>query len=154
MACILLIAVVYMCTKSCVPKCHKLVQKLCQKAKNALMFNSILRYFMMTYLGLTTGSCLVIHDAIIDPETADGLSVSLAITILVIFCLMIWPIQRVIFKNKKKLLDPQFRQKYGTLYTPCETHKGILPLLFITIFCVRRLLVAMTCAFLIKQPLL
>ena len=67
---------------------------------------------------------------------------------------MIWPITMVVIKNRKRLIDPDFRQRYGTLYTPCETHNGVMPLLFITIFCVRRLLVAMVSAFLVQYPML
>ena len=68
---------------------------------------------------------------------------------LIVFFLMAIPLTVVVIKNskKKKLLDPSFRQKFGTLYTPCETHKGVLPLLFITIFVVRRLLVAIITGF-------
>ena len=117
-----------------------------------LMFNSILRYFMMIYLGLTTGSCLVVNRALEKPDSADKLSLTLAIFILISFSIMIWPLTRVILTNRSRLDDQNFRQSYGTLYTPCDTHKGILPLLFITIFFVRRLLVAIVSTFLVRHP--
>ena len=154
LACLILIVLVYFCIKKCAPKCHRAIQRLCQRLKNMLMFNSILRYFMMIYLGLTTGSCLVIHNAIVDPRSSDTLSLALAIMILAVFALMIWPLTRVVIKNKARLLDPDFRQRFGTLYIPCETHRGVIPLLFIAIFCTRRLLVAIVSVFFVNYPLL
>ena len=152
-ACIVLIVLVYFIVKKCVPKCNKSVQKLCQRVKNMLMFNSILRYFMMIYLGLTTGSCLIITKALQDPDNFNQLTLTLAIIVLITFSIMIWPLTHIILKNRKRLVDPNFRQSYGTLYTPCETHAGVWPLLFITVFLVRRLLIAMVSSFLINYPL-
>ena len=115
-----------------------------------LMFNSILRYFMMIYLSLTTGSCLVIDRALRDPESVNGFALSLSIIVLISFSIMVWPLTYVIVKkDEKQLVDPNFKQSYGTLYTPCETHKGIWPLLFITVFLVRRLLIAIVSTLLV-----
>ena len=67
LACVALIVLVYLFSKFCMPKCHNLIKKLCIRVKHMLMFNSILRYFMMIYLSITTGCCLVLHEAIVNP---------------------------------------------------------------------------------------
>jgi len=59
--CIVLIILVSLCMKSCVPKCHKAMKGLCQRLKNMLMFNSLLRFYIIGYLSLASGSCMIIN---------------------------------------------------------------------------------------------
>ena len=110
-----------------------------------LMFNSLLRYFMLTYLSLTTGCSMVVFRAY-EEDAADINVVAYTLSMIVlVYCLvMIVPITLWIFKNKSKLRQQNFRQKFGTLYTPCDTFKGNGPLIFIAIFCVRRFMIAIT----------
>ena len=61
---------------------------------------------------------------------------------------------RYLIKNMANLNKLYFKQSCGTLYTPCETSKGKLPLIYLVIFCTRRLLFALTIAFLIEYPML
>ena len=76
-----------------------------------LMFNSILRYFMMIYLSITTGCCLVLNEAIVNPEYADALHTTLSTIMLIVFILLTFPLTAIVLRNskKKKLLDPNFR---------------------------------------------
>ena len=100
---------------------------------------------MMTYLSLTTGCSMVVFRAY--EKDADELNVftySLSVIVLVYCLVLIVPLTLLIFKNKSKLRQQKFRQKFGTLYTPCDTYKGNGPLIFIAIFCARRFMIAIT----------
>ena len=57
-----------------------------------------------------------------------------------------------IIRNYGKLRDANFMQKYGTLYTPCDTWRGRWPLIFIVIFCIRRVLVALSVGLFFENP--
>ena len=61
---ILLIALIYFCVKKVIPRCHPKIRQLCLSLKHMLMFNSILRYFMMSFLSISIGSCIQIKLAI------------------------------------------------------------------------------------------
>ena len=60
---------------------------------------------------------------------------------------------RLIFKNIKQLDDENFRQKYGTLYVACATNRGKWPLIFITIFFIRRVIVALCVGAFVKNAI-
>ena len=55
---LVLIALIYFCVKKCMHRCHPTIRKLCLKLKGMLMYNSLLRYFMMIFLQTSIGCCL------------------------------------------------------------------------------------------------
>jgi hypothetical protein len=119
-----------------------------------LMFNSILRYFMMTFFSVAIGCCIQLKIISRDPTNIDKVESILSMCILSIFLLMTGLLTRHVIKNQANLNKPQFKQAYGTLYTPCETRKGKWPLIYIAIFCLRRLCLAFVVSFLGDCPLL
>ena len=146
--CVVLILLVSLCMKSCVPKCHKAIKGLCQRLKNMLMFNSLLRFYIIGYLSLASGCCMIINQSVRDPEDQNILTTSLSAIMLVVLLALTYPLTRLLLNNNKKLRDKDFRQQYGALYTPCDTYKGKSPLLFFAIFCLRRFMVALIVGFL------
>ena len=57
---LVLIVLIQLCIKKCSHRCHPKISKLCLILKHMLMFNSILRYFMMSFLSMSIGCCLQI----------------------------------------------------------------------------------------------
>ena len=66
---------------------------------------------------------------------------------------MAYILTKLIFRNIKNLNDANFREKYGTLYTPCEITRGRWPLIFIMVFIVRRILISLSVGLFIDNPL-
>ena len=139
--CAILIAIVLIYKRLC--KCNSL-SKLCQKVQNALMFNSILRYIMMTFLTTMVGCSRQVRRAV--DHVADVGSYQSILTLLVLLAYLILTIllTRIVLRNKHKLQDSAFKSKFGTLYTPCEIERGSGPLYFILIFCLRRWIIAIS----------
>ena len=150
---LILITVVYCCIKKCLHKCHPKIRKLCQMLKGMLMFNSLLRYFMMTFLSMSIGCCLQIQVMSQNPTLINKVESVLSLIILVSFLILTTVLTWHVFKNVKNLNKPAFIQAYGTLYLPCDTRRGKWPLIYIAIFCGRRLLVAIIVSFLPENPL-
>jgi len=124
------------------------------RLKNMLMFNSLLRYYMMTSLATGIGCCMQLARSQMDDPKIERLESILALIVLLGQFTLIFVLTRVVMKNKARLKEVTFRQKFGTLYTPCAIDRGYAPLLFITIFLGRRLLVAISLGLLLEQPLL
>ena len=149
-----LIVVIYVCTKKCMHCCSPKIRKLCLMVKGMLMFNSLLRYFMMTFLSMATGCCLQIYITTQNPTYFRKIEAILSMIILCIFLVMTFFLTRHIMRNQKNLNSPAFKLSYGTLYIPVETRRGKWPLIYIAIFCFRRFLVATITSFLPGYPLI
>ena len=149
----LLIVIVLACKKWCLHRLPGAVRNLCLKLKNMLLFNTILRYWMMVFLSFSIGCMMQIQRTTKDPSTWNKVQSILSLIILVTFLVLLYFVQRHLFKNMKRLKEKSFKQSYGTLYTPCDVDKGRKAIIFVTVFCLRRFMVAILVAFLVKHPL-
>ena len=118
------------------------------------MFNSILRYIMMTFISISVGCARQLRRVIEGIVEVDSYESLLAIAVLIFQLVIIFLLTQLVVQNENKLATKNFKQKYGTLYTPCEVDRGRWPLIFITQFCLRRWIVAMSVGLMIEQPLL
>ena len=150
--CVLLIALVLLCVRLCPKGCAR-IQRLCSRIKNMLMFNSLLRYYIMTFLSTAIGCSMQLRRWIQNRDHASSAETIVALLTLVGMLALTGVLTKLLIANKAKLKDTTFRQKYGTLYTPCDISKGAWPLVHTTLFCLRRFAVALSVALLLEHSL-
>ena len=149
-----LVKLILRCLKSSKHCCCACARKLCQKLKNSLMYNSVLRYWLMSFLSFVIACFLQLRLAWSTEGSLNSLDSIMSLCVLIGFLLMATFFTCFLIKNKGRLKDLNFKQSYGTLYTACAINRGNLPLVFVVVFCVRRLAVASIIAFLGDRPLL
>ena len=116
----------------------------CNQLKNMLMFNSILRYFMMTYLANTVGCARQLRR--VSDHESEMISYESLLSLFTMLIMIVLPLILMCFlwRNQEKLKDQNFVQKYGTTYALCAVDRGRWPLIFIAVFCFRRFMVSIS----------
>ena len=67
--------------------------------------------------------------------------------VLIVFLVWVLWATRHLFKNVERLDQPSFKKSYGALYASIDVRKGRKALIFITVFCLRRLFVGIVACF-------
>ena len=148
-----LILLVLVCKNCCLHRCPSVVRNLILRLKNMLLYNSLLRYWMMVFLSFSLGCMMQIELTTRDATLWNKVQSVISLIILIGFLLLTYIVTRHLFKIIKRLKDLSFRQSYGTLYVPCDVEKGRKAVIFVAIFCLRRFIVAIFVAFLVNHPL-
>lgn len=101
------------------------------------MYNSVLRAFLISYFLVATNVIYGIVNASFNnsEDTINFVGGLVTIVILILFPIMS---HRFLLKNKKKLGDKEFREKYSSLYTNVR-YENSTSLRFTLYFCLRRL---------------
>lgn len=126
---------VYKKTYSRLPESYR---KIFASIKNKLLFNSVLRLLLQSYLPLCVSAMVSLNYATRRLQSTSGL--------ILIIALALCPIGVVYVLTKKRLVPiahPHIKAKIGTLYLNVETYGKKFALLFTPLFLVRRLLFAM-----------
>jgi len=133
---VVLIIFVVIISKKCYHKLPESVKSGFNSIKNMLMFNSILRSLLQTFLPLCTSCFISLKYA----ETAGQSTAGYIFLAVLALC----PIGVVIIlKNQKHpLAHPKLKVKIGTLYQNVETSTKPGALFFIPMFLIRRILFA------------
>jgi len=134
---VVMIVVIVVCLRLCTRRCERL-KGLCHRLKNMLMWNSLLRYYMMTFISTAVGCAMQLYRTTETPTLMEKVQSILALLVLLGMVVLSLVLTRFLIKNRANLKDVAFMQRFGTIYTPCETGKGSWPLLFFAIFCLRR----------------
>ena len=142
---LIIIALLVLCIKKVLPRCCSCFQSLVNKILSKLMFNSVLRSLMQTYL-LT---CISTLTSLLNVNlTHTQGKVDFAIAICIIIFAISFPIFTVKFlrRNKDKLSEPAFKSKYDSIYQNVDYYKDEA-LSHTSFFLTRRLLFAFVIVF-------
>ena len=134
----LLMGLVLLIRKFCYHRLPKKVQKALTSLKHKLMFNSVLRYLLQTYLTLGVSSFISLHYSTAGKGTASGITllVLLVISPICVIC--------ILRRQNHPLAHPFYKVRMGSLYLDVDTVDKPFALLFTPLFCVRRFVFAMT----------
>ena len=142
---LIIIALLVLCIKKILPRCCSCFQSLVNKILSKLMFNSVLRSLMQTYL-LTCISTLtsLLNVNLTHTQGKVDFAIAICITIFAIS----FPIFTVKFlrRNKDKLREPAFKSKYDSIYQNVDYYKD-KALSHTSFFLTRRLLFAFVIVF-------
>ena len=112
---IFLILIFIFCKRKIYPKCCNCFKKLVNLVMNKMMFNSLLRSLIMTYLA----NSVSVWSALLSADTqTKGKKIELATAILLLVVLLAYPIWASIFlkKNIERIWKPEVRAKYDSIY--------------------------------------
>ena len=138
----LLIVLFVLLAMCCWKRFHPTIMKGVRYIKVMLMYNSLIRYFIQAFLRMTLISMFNLKYTFTNEDfgsTSNTIASSLMLVLLVSFMIFSFFFMR---KNRNKLEEPTFIQRFGSLYEPILT--GNEPALLVPfIFCLRRLLIAL-----------
>lgn len=137
---LLLILLLLFCRKKILPKCPSAIQNLVKMIEGKLMFNSIIRALMQTYLQ----NCLIMWTTIAAFEsstTQKKVETFVALALLAFsVALPIWS-QKFLKRHKDDVQTTAFKQKYDSLYQNVNYH-DLRALAYTSFFLGRRLFFA------------
>ena len=108
------------CIKKFSRNLPKTVHKVLIGIKNKLMFNSILRYILQQFYKLSLATTLNIKFVLASASTVYSLFLSIPAALMLIgFTIFSY---KFLERNKDKLSETQFKEKYGTLYVKVEVY--------------------------------
>jgi len=133
----LLIGLVLLIRKVCYHRLPEKVQKALNSLKHKLMFNSILRYLLQTYLTLGVSSFISLSYSTAGTGYASGIAllIFLVISPICVIC--------ILWRQKHPLAHPFYKVRMGSLYLDVDTVDKPFALLFTPLFCVRRFVFAL-----------
>ena len=133
------------------PAMPRPVQSVVHALKHALMWNSVLRTFLMMYLGIATEGCTNIAQTDWSINAASGIG-----SIIVFICMIIFSfwVTRFLLKNISKLPNDDFQKSYLAIYTNLEYDGKPESLKYTGFMLQRRLVLAFTIGFLTSSTVL
>ena len=119
---LLLISLLVFCRKKVYPKCCSCFKKLVITVQAKLMFNSVLRALIQTYLANSLAVMLSFKST--DFESTKGVT-DFIVACLLIIVLLAYPlwIFRFLRKRKQELSDPEMRKKFDSVYQNVDVDK-------------------------------
>ena len=141
----LLISLLVFCRRTVIPKCYTPVQTLVAIIEAKLMFNSVLRACLQTFLA--TFVSLLLSLKTLDPTSTEG-AVDLILAILIAAYGLSLTVFSLKFLQRKfdSLRVPAFKQRYDSLYMNVDTQSRTA-LAFTFLYLTRRMLFAAVIAF-------
>ena len=118
--------------------------KLVQILSDNLFYNSWVRYLIESYL-VTAHNCIfyLYITGAVRTSVSGWLSVSVKVVLLAV--VLIWTVFASVFLycKRDRLEEPQFKRKFISMYSGLRK-KSKFSLTYLTVFCVRRLLLVLT----------
>ena len=118
-------------------KCFpKIIQSLFLKVRDLLMYNSLLRFAILTYY---TSFYAAVHTVFITKE-------QIVISLMIMLCLVSFLIIQGVFlkRNRQNLHKKEISNRFNSLYKDIDVEKpGYLHLLHTTLHCVRRIITSL-----------
>ena len=145
---VLLIALIVLCSVSVLPRCPGFVKTLISKVERKLMFNSLLRALLETYL-VSTITALVALQSPTQPYSNTERMDSLA-TVLTVGGALAFPVLQFRFlystysRSRAEVDSEEFRARFDALFQNVEVSKGPRALSFTFFFLARRFFFAFT----------
>ena len=135
-----LIGLILLCRKFVLPKCCPVVQKLVNLIKNKLMFNSILRAIMQTFLATSISMWISLSSTQV--STTEGVTdLCIAIAILIFAFAAPFLSLKLLLKYFDRLREPDFKARFDSIYQNLDYYKQkALP--STSLFLLRRLIFA------------
>ena len=142
----ILIGLILVCRKYVLPKCCSIIQKLVSIISNKLMFNSILRAIMQTFLATSIAMWISLQQT--DVSTTQGVTdLLIALAILCFTIVAPYLSLKLLRKKFERLREPTFKARFDSLYQNLDYYKPkALPQT--SLFLIRRLLFALVIVFL------
>jgi len=124
-------------------KLHPKIRAAFTWCQSKLMFSSIFRAILISYLSTAISACYGLQAGLSNGTT------NFLVSLTTMVCLIAFPAFSQLFlaKRQEKVADKAFKLKYGTLYSGVEVYGKPESLSFTTLFCVRRLMFAFTVVF-------
>ena len=141
-----LICLLVMCNKFLLPRCCLCFQKNMKKLENKLMYNSILRSLMQSYLLACISMWYYLLET--DFSSSEGI-INFCVALAILFLTVSFPIYALFLLRKKRnnLKDKTFKAKYDSLYQNVDYYKS-KSLVNASLFLWRRLIFAFVIVFL------
>ena len=141
----ILIGLIIICKKTVLPRCCPCGKKVVNLIAGKLMFNSILRALMQTYLL----NCIAMWYSLSTTNVSDSEGiVDLTLAIVILTFSLAFPICTYLFlkKNEEILREPRFKVKFDSIYQNLDYYKK-KALVHTSIFLGRRIYIAFIVVF-------
>ena len=131
---------------TCYQKCHPAFRRAVTFVKDKIVYNSILRYLVQSFLRTAMVAMFGIKSQLALEDFRNGKTIytsSAMLTVLICFTLFSLTFM---WKNSDKLIEPMFMKKFGALYEPARgncIHTRNYPFFY----CYRRLLLSLIIVF-------
>ena len=119
---LMLISILIFCRKKVYPKCCKCFKKLVIVVQAKLMFNSILRALIQTYLANSLAVLVSFKSTNFNSSMGITDFVAACLLIIVLLAYPIW-IYKFVLKRKLELSEPEMRKKFDSVYQNVDVEK-------------------------------